>query len=96
MSFFVTDFNSECNEYGAESISSPAECQYAMAKLNENKELMTYKGEVFNGNLPKGCFSEEISSRRQVLWNHHTFGRKNIDARQLCVQNGKKYIEKKH
>ena len=85
----MSDLNGNCSETQSEIIKSPSECIYAMAKISSKDKVLEFKGNVFNSSLPKGCVIEEVESRTNVYWNHHSFGSKNTNARQICTQDGK-------
>ena len=89
MSLFLSEANNNCSDFKADIISSPTECQFAMKHLTEYRNSIIYGGEVFNGAFPKGCFILLIDSQEIAYWNYHSFGSDNINARQLCIQNGK-------
>ena len=85
----MSELNGDCSDTQAEIIKSPSECIYSMTKINSTDNLLEFKGNVFNSSFPKGCFIEEMESGANVYWNHHSFGSKNSNARQMCSQDGK-------
>ena len=88
-SFFMSELNSNCPESNAEMVDSPVECMNTVTHFQENEKEIYFGGTIFDESFPKGCYVEESESSLKIQWNHHSFGSKNQNTRQICTQDGK-------
>ena len=88
-SFFMSELNNNCSDAKAEIVGSPVECMNTAKHFQENEKEIHFGGNVFDKSFPRGCFVEESDSSMEIHWNHHSFGSKNKNSRQICTQDGK-------
>ena len=84
----MSDFYGDCSDTNSTMISSPSECKFAMKHIEESYKGLVYGGEVFDSSFPKGCFFKNFESSGKFHWNHHSFGSKNVNSRQICTRDG--------
>ena len=85
----MSELNSNCSDVNVEMVDSPVECINTLTHFKKNYKDIFFGGYISDNSFPKGCFIEKPESKAKIHWNHHSFGSKNKNARQICTQDGK-------